>query len=102
MISKTRYAKLAFVLATGFAPLLMTSCGGEVGVGYGYTTYDPYYYDFHGWPYEEPYYNGWVIDTHRHYRPFHELRPDEQRAYWGWRHSGAAHAVGRPAGRPRR
>src|SRR5579872_6391687 len=54
----------------------------------GYRVYDPYYGDYHVWDGPEPgYYNEWIIETHRPYREFRRLRPEERREYFSWRHA---------------
>jgi hypothetical protein len=53
-----------------------------------YTTYDPYYNDYHHWDAQEHvYYQQWVtenhIDPHRDYR---HLSKEDQKRYLDWRH----------------
>jgi hypothetical protein len=35
---------------------------------------------------EEPYYERWEHDTHRDHVVWDQRSPDDQRAYWSWRH----------------
>jgi hypothetical protein len=66
--------------------VLLSACGGGA-VRVGYRSYDPYYSDYHVWgPAEGPYYNQWIIETHRPQRDFRRLRREDQRNYWRWRH----------------
>jgi hypothetical protein len=79
----------------------LTGCAARVG--YGYSIYDPAYGDYHVWNDPEPlYYNQWVTDNHRDWRDFRKLKPEEQRQYWTWRHSPAAHPADHPGGPVRR
>jgi hypothetical protein len=43
--------------------------------------------DDHHWNnHEDRAYRMWVKENHRHYNDFRRLRPEDQQAYWGWRH----------------
>ena len=49
--------------------------------------YDPVYSDYHVWgPPEAGYYNQWLVETRHPHVEYKRLRPQEQRAYWTWRH----------------
>lgn len=54
-----------------------------------YRAYDPYYTDYHDWNADEVhYYHQWADETHHdRNRDFRRLRPEEQKAYWTWRHN---------------
>jgi hypothetical protein len=70
-----------FVLAGSLA--MMAGCAA----GVGYRVYDPYYTDYHVFDSgENVYYRNWINGNHRHYRDFRKLRPEDQHAYWTWRH----------------
>ena len=58
-----------------------------------YRAYDPYYTDYHVWDRGEVvYYRRWSDETHRDWhRDFRQLRPEEQRDYWTWRHNHGDH-----------
>jgi hypothetical protein len=60
---------------------LITGCATHVRAGYA----GPVYVERWG-PAEAPYYNRWVIETHRPYRDYWRLHRRDQRAYWAWRH----------------
>jgi len=63
----------------------------------GYSTYDPYYYDYHPWSGPEPgYYNEWLLYSHRPQTEYRRLRRDDQRQYWQWRHEHHPEPGGRP------
>lgn len=70
------------------APVVFTGCSGQVGVGVGFRTYDPYYRDYHVWnPSEQTYYNRWAVETHHDpHRDFRKMKKGDQQAYWKWRH----------------
>jgi hypothetical protein len=74
-------------------PLLVASlagCSGEVGVGY--RTYDPYYHDYHVWSDAElPYYNSWIVETHRPNYDYAHLHRHDREEYWRWRHDHPDH-----------
>jgi Ni/Co efflux regulator RcnB len=43
--------------------------------------------DDHHWNnHEDRAYRMWAKENHRKYRDFNRLRPEDQQAYWGWRH----------------
>jgi hypothetical protein len=54
-----------------------------------YRVYDPYYSDYHVWgPDEVTYYHTWARENHYdEHRDFRTLPPEQQKAYWTWRHS---------------
>ncbi|MBZ5606510.1 MAG: hypothetical protein LAO79_29835 [Acidobacteriia bacterium] len=61
----------------------LAGCAGEVGV----RAYDPYYRDYHVWgDAEAPYYNNWVIETHRPHVDYRRLNKHDRDEYWRWRH----------------
>lgn len=52
-----------------------------------YRTYDPYYHDYHVWSdVEVPYYNTWIVDTHRPHVEYGHLHERDREEYWRWRH----------------
>ncbi len=61
-------------------------CGG--GVAIGYRAHDPYHNDYHRWDDNEVrYYSQWNVETRRPSgRAYKQLKRDEQREYWNWRH----------------
>jgi len=67
--------------AAGLASLLaMAGCAAR---GLYASSGDEYY----GWNAgEDRYYRRWELETHRDHLAFNRRSPDEQRAYWGWRH----------------
>ena len=68
----------------------MTGCAGDGLV------YDSYGHQYHRWDRgEQRFYRQWEIGTHRGHMDFHRRDPEDQRTYWGWRHSSS------PAGRRR-
>jgi hypothetical protein len=49
--------------------------------------YDVDHRDYHNWDGREVgYYNQWTVETHRDRKDFSSLRPEDQQAYWTWRH----------------
>jgi hypothetical protein len=61
----------------------ITGCAGSVS----YRAYDPYYRDYHVWAdTETPYYNQWVIETHRPRYEYRRLPRRDRETYWRWRH----------------
>ena len=49
--------------------------------------YDPEYRVYHRWDgNERGYYNRWEVENHRHHVDFFNLKDDDRRAYWHWRH----------------
>ncbi len=82
-------ARLVSIAVLGAASFV---AGCAYHEGYGYRVYDPYYRQYHVWgPDEYGYYNQWIYETHRPYREYRRLRPEEQREYWGWRHDHGEH-----------
>ena len=65
--------------------LIVSGCAAHAE----YRVYDPYYSDYHVWgPDEAVYYNRWIGVSHHHpYVEYRKLKPEEQRAYWTWRHA---------------
>jgi len=60
---------------------------------HAYRVYDPYYTDYHQWDRNENgYYHRWADETHHDAnRDFRNLRPEEQKQYWTWRHNQGDH-----------
>jgi hypothetical protein len=78
-----------FLVAVAVAsPVVVAGCAGHARV----RVYDPYYGDYHAWNDNEVvFYRQWVVETHRPYREFRALPPEEQREYWNWRHHHQDH-----------
>jgi hypothetical protein len=78
-----------FLVAVAVAsPVVVAGCAGHARV----RVYDPYYGDYHAWNDNEVvFYRQWVVETHRPYREFRALPPEEQREYWNWRHHHSDH-----------
>ena len=54
--------------------------------------YDPAYRDYHQWNSDEDViYHGWWIERREPYREFRSLDPEQQEAYWKWRHKRHEH-----------
>jgi hypothetical protein len=88
MRTTNRWLGIIFLGVTLSSPVLITGCAEHATV----RVYDPYYGDYHVWNDNEViYYRQWIGETHRHYREFRTLPPDEQRAYWTWRHNHPDH-----------
>ena len=50
--------------------------------------YDRDHKDYHNWDAnEDRRYREYLKEKHREYRPFVELKVEEQSEYWNWRHS---------------
>ncbi len=80
---KSQCLSLLLAASALVAPLALTGCAEHATV----RVYDPYYADYHVWDNGEVvYYNRWVAETHRPYVKYERLRPEDQRAYWTWRH----------------
>jgi hypothetical protein len=77
MFKRTFLAVACLSFATFF-----TGCATHVSTGYR----GPVYVDRWGPP-EVPYYNRWVVETHRPHRDYQRLKHRDQQAYWRWRHS---------------
>ncbi len=83
MSSKKRF--LQWLVVPAFGALLLAGCAGG-SVSYRY--YDPYYRDYHVWgPAEGPYYNTWILETHRPRVEYRRLHRGDREAYWRWRHN---------------
>ena len=51
------------------------------------TYHDAQHNDDHAWnDHEDKAYRMWAKENHRKYRDFAKLKPEDQQAYWGWRH----------------
>jgi len=54
--------------------------------------YDRAHNDYHIWDdTEDRVYRQYLVEKHRAYQAFAELKEKEQRAYWNWRHSHPDH-----------
>jgi hypothetical protein len=54
--------------------------------------YDKTHRDYHNWDdNEDHHYRQYLVERHREYHPFIEIKVKEQRAYWNWRHSHPDH-----------
>jgi len=54
--------------------------------------YDRDHRDYHNWDDNEDHrYRQYLVERHREYHPFIEIKVKEQRAYWNWRHSHPDH-----------
>jgi hypothetical protein len=54
--------------------------------------YDREHGDYHNWDgNEDRVYRQYLVERHRAYRPFVEIKVRDQRAYWNWRHSHEDH-----------
>jgi hypothetical protein len=83
-----------FFLASTLTLPVLTTVGCAARVGY---YYDPYYGDYHYWDSgEDVYYRGWLSNNHRAYVPYNKLGPDDQKAYWTYRHAQPDHGNGHP------
>jgi hypothetical protein len=72
---------IALILSVTALALPMTGCAS-----YG-VVYDPYRHDYYRWNRDEDrFYQQWEITTHRNHMGFSRRSPEDQRAYWGWRH----------------
>jgi hypothetical protein len=68
------------IAALCVAPIAMSACGGS-------RVYDPTYGDYHRWNgSENRLYLQWEGETRRNHTEFGLRPPQEQRAYFGWRH----------------
>jgi hypothetical protein len=68
------------IIALAAAPLAMSACAGH-------RVYDPYYGDYHRWnSAEDGYYRQWEGETRRAHVDFGGRTPEEQHAYYDWRH----------------
>jgi len=71
------------LVPAGIAFVLVVGCSARVG----YTSYDPYYHDYHAWnDTEVPHYNAWIVETHHNNVEYSHLSKDDQENYWKWRH----------------
>ena len=84
MVVKSR-AMSSLVLAAALVCAVGTACVHH----HYYRVYDPYYSDYHVWgPDEVTYYHTWARENHYdEHRDFRSLPPEQQKAYWTWRHS---------------
>ena len=86
MEALTRHPRHQLVMRVMFAvllaaPVALGACSG------GSRTYDPYYGDYHRWnPAEDTFYRRWEGETNRPHVAFDRRAPDEQHAYFDWRH----------------
>lgn len=83
-----RWLGLLLMAVAVASPMVVAGCAEHATV----RVYDPYYGDYHVWNHDEVvYYHQWVAETHRPYREFRALPPEEQREYWTWRHHHPDH-----------
>ena len=61
--------------------MFFAGCATHVRAGYR----GPVYVERWG-PAEVPYYNRWIVVTHRPYRNYERLKRRDREAYWRWRH----------------
>jgi hypothetical protein len=94
MTRTKRILGMILLASTITLPVLATAgCSARVG----YSVYDPYYGDYHYWDNgEDVYYRGWLSTNRRTYTPYNKLGPDDQKAYWNYRHSQPDHGNGHP------
>ena len=73
---------LAILMAAAISsPALLSGCSGHVRV------YDSYYHDYHPWNHDEVvFYSRWENETHRDHVDYDHRTPEDQHAYWDWRH----------------
>ena len=75
---------LLVALALG-SSVIIAGCAGRARY------YDPDARDYHRWDQREvTFYVRWESDGHREHREFTKRAPDEQKAYWRWRHEHRA------------
>jgi hypothetical protein len=75
-----RMIGMAIFAAALASPVAMAGCASR-------GPYDSYGQEYYGWNAgEDRYYRRWERETHRDHMNFNRRSPDEQRAYWGWRH----------------
>ena len=68
------------IAALATLPLSQIACTGH-------RVYDPYYGDYHRWNSEEDgFYRQWEGETRRVHLDFGRRLPEEQHAYYDWRH----------------
>ncbi|HEY1807947.1 MAG TPA: hypothetical protein VGG42_05250 [Acidobacteriaceae bacterium] len=75
--------RITFLLiaAVFCAPLLTTGCAEHRRVYYDSYTHQQYPYAE-----ENPRYQQWENDTHRHHEDYNKRNKDDQKSYWDWRH----------------
>lgn len=85
MTRKSSWIGTCILAAALASSLLGLACGGPRP----YRVYDPYYSDYHVWNNDEVgYYHQWAHENHRdEHTDFRKLPPEDQKAYWNWRHS---------------
>ena len=68
------------IAALSAAPIVMSACASH-------QVYDPYYGDYHRWNgSEDRLYRQWEGETRRDHLDIGRRAPEEQRAYYDWRH----------------
>jgi hypothetical protein len=73
--------RTALLIAVLAAPVVTPGCGPH-------RVYDPYYSDYHVWNHnEDGYYRRWESDNHKDHVDIGKRSPDDQKAYFTWRHS---------------
>jgi hypothetical protein len=81
MRRRTYWTCWSVLLLAAFILPLTSGCEGRVRI------YDEYHHDYHHWDArEDRAYRLYFSDRGIEYREYSRLRPDEQRAYWNWRH----------------
>jgi len=81
-------ASTLLLLAAISTPVIVGGCAEHASVRY----YDADYGDYHTWNNgEEVYYRQWITVNNRPYVKYQKLPPDDQRAYWHWRHEHPDH-----------
>ena len=54
--------------------------------------YDRDHKDYHNWDSnEDQHYRQYLVERHREYQPFLEVKVKDQKAYWNWRHAHPDH-----------
>jgi hypothetical protein len=78
---RLNHGMIALMLSAAALASPMLGCAGEALV------YDPYGRDYHRWDRDDDrFYRRWEIATDRGHMDFQRRSPEDQRAYWGWRH----------------
>lgn len=67
---------------------ILASCATFAGCAARVRYYDAGHSDYHRFgASEQPYYHRWAVENHHDRDDFKHLRPEDQRAYWDWRHN---------------
>ena len=88
---RLNHGMLALMLTTAALTSTMMGCAGYRVVddpyGHDYFVFDPYAHDYYRWDRDEDrIYQRWEIETRRSHTDFSRRSPDDQHAYWSWRH----------------